>query len=110
MAAVAGALHDLHKIGLLHRDIKPSNIGFTGDGTPKLLDFGVAELLLDVEWNRRTDASERMGFPPATALHACISAARGRPGRRPGAVLGFAESCHRLGRGYKWQKSSPRLP
>jgi len=41
-AAMADALHSLHRAGVLHRDIKPSNIGFTGDDTPKLLDFGLA--------------------------------------------------------------------
>jgi serine/threonine protein kinase len=30
---------------MLHRDIKPSNIGYTADGTPKLLDFGLSVLL-----------------------------------------------------------------
>jgi hypothetical protein len=42
--AMAGALHHLHRSGLLHRDIKPSNIGFTSDDVPKLLDFGLALL------------------------------------------------------------------
>ena len=39
--SVAGALAALHGRGWLHRDVKPSNIGFCGDGTPKLLDFGL---------------------------------------------------------------------
>lgn len=43
--ALAGALSVLHGAGILHRDIKPSNIGYDGHGTPKLLDFGIAEML-----------------------------------------------------------------
>jgi serine/threonine protein kinase len=44
-AELALALARLHDAGVLHRDIKPSNIGFAADGTPKLLDFGVARVL-----------------------------------------------------------------
>jgi hypothetical protein len=40
--ALTSALDNLHSAGILHRDIKPSNIGFARDGTPKLLDFGLA--------------------------------------------------------------------
>ena len=43
LAAVLGeGLATLHRAGYLHGDVKPSNIGLTSDGSPKLLDFGLA--------------------------------------------------------------------
>ena len=40
--ALADGLAAMHDSGYLHRDTRPSNIGFTSDGSPKLLDFGLA--------------------------------------------------------------------
>lgn len=45
--ALADVLRHIHGEDMVHCDIKPSNIGFTGTGTLKLLDFGLARMLAD---------------------------------------------------------------
>src|SRR5690242_17099564 len=39
--AVAHALTQVHRVGVVHRDIKPSNILLSPDG-PRIIDFGIA--------------------------------------------------------------------
>ncbi|HEY3839863.1 MAG TPA: serine/threonine-protein kinase, partial [Bryobacteraceae bacterium] len=42
---VCAAVSYLHRNLVVHRDLKPPNILVTGEGEPKLLDFGIAKML-----------------------------------------------------------------
>jgi tetratricopeptide (TPR) repeat protein len=75
---VCGAVQYAHQNLVVHRDIKPGNILVTRDGTPKLLDFGIAKLLR-ADGDVRSPPGTVTQFRALTLDYASPEQVRGQP-------------------------------
>ena len=73
---ICGAVHYAHQNLVVHRDLKPNNILITPDGTPKLLDFGIAKLL-DSRHSAHALAVTHFEYRVMTPAHASPEQVRG---------------------------------
>ena len=82
---VVDAVQYAHGRLVIHRDIKPANVLVDGNGTAKLLDFGIAKLLDDDD-----AVSTRTGLRLLTPEYASPEQARGE-------IVGTASDIYSLG-------------
>ena len=74
--SVCAAVQHAHRNLIVHRDLKPENILVASDGTPKLLDFGIAKPLAPFD---AESASTATGLRLMTPAYASPEQVKGQP-------------------------------
>ncbi len=75
---MAEGLAYAHRKGIVHSDFKPANVFITPDGTPKILDFGIARAV-QVAGMEPADSADDEGFQGYTPGYAAPEALDGQP-------------------------------
>ena len=106
---VCSAISYAHQNLVVHRDMKPSNILVTEDGTPKLLDFGIAKLL-HPDWSLDTAEATATMFRIMTPEYASPEQIRGLPITTASDVYSLGVVLYELLTGERPYKIESRLP
>ena len=93
LLVVADAVATAHRRLIVHRDIKPSNVLVTGDGLPKLIDFGIASVLKEPGVMREATMDVSQMFTPH---YAAPEQVRGEPITVATDVFGLGALAYRV--------------
>ncbi len=71
--AIASALAEAHRHGVLHRDLKPGNVVIARDGRPRVVDFGLATMADDAPPRESLDDDSALQAPPRPPSESRVS-------------------------------------